>query len=214
MVSAALGEHYMKTGKLADVIRALALALGLLAAGGCGTSRAARFFELPAPLQLASGQNLNLADAKQRVGLLPIKLAAYLNGPQIVTRLGDEEIRVDEFNRWGIPLADSIASTLALQMLQDLPGTYIDVFPWSGGTAFDYQVRVEIGRFDGALGKSASLTAQWTITRGRNADAVVARNISHYSQPVEGDTYEALTRAMSKLVVMLARDISAAIRGL
>lgn len=203
----------MKTTNLASMIRALALALGLLWACGCATSPQSRFFELPAPLQLKDGQHLNLADTKQRVGLLPIKLAAYLNGPQIVTRLGEEEIYVDEFNRWGIPLADSIASTLALQMLQDLPGTYIDVFPWPGGTPFDYQVRVDIGRFDGTLGKSASLNAQWTIVRGRNPEAVVARNISHYSQPVEGKTYEALTQAMSKLVVMLADDISAAIRG-
>ncbi len=204
----------MKTMNLADLARALVLVLGLLAAGGCGTSREARFFELPTPLRLESGQRLNLADTRQRIGLLPVKLAAYLNGPQIVTRVGDEEIRLDEFNRWGIPLADSVAAVLALAMLEALPGTYIDVFPWSGGSAFDYQVRVEIGRFDGTLGKSASLNAQWTVVRGRNPEAVVARNLVHYSQPVEGKTYEALTRAMSRLIVLLANDISTAIRGI
>ena len=204
----------MKTTMLSATFRILAVAFGLLSAYGCASSPPARFFELPAPIQLTAGQHIDLAETKRLVGILPIKLAAYLNGPQIVTRLGPEEIHPDEFNRWGIPLADSIATTLALRMLQELPGTYIDVYPWSGGNTFDYQVRVEIARFDGTLGKSASMTAQWTIVRGRNSDAIIARDISYYTQPVGDKTYEALTKAMSKLVVMLADDISAKIRGL
>ncbi len=204
----------MQTKMQSANLRVLAVVLGLLSACGCASSPPARFFELPAPIQLTAGQHIDLAETKRLVGILPIKLAAYLNNPQIVTRLGPEEIHPDEFNRWGTPLADSIASVLALRMLQELPGTYIDVYPWPGGSTFDYQVRVEITRFDGALGKSASMAAQWTIVRGRNTDAIIARGISYYTQPIENKTYSALTQAMSKLVVMLADDISAKVRGL
>jgi uncharacterized lipoprotein YmbA len=204
----------MSTKSLFAMVGALGPLLGICWICGCASSPEARFFELPAPLTLKSGQRVDLISAKRRVGLLPIKLAAYLNGPQIVTRLSDEEIHPDEYHRWGIPLADSIAATLAIQMIRDLPGTQVNVYPWSGAAVLDYEVRVEVFRFDGALGKTASLTAQWTITRGRNPDALAARNISHYIQPVEGDTYEALVGTMARLVGLLANDISAAIREL
>lgn len=189
-------------------------ALALMLAAGCASSPASRFFVLPPPVRIEEGEHIDLTDAAYRVGILPVRLAPYLHNPQIATRLSDEEIRVDEFNRWGIPLADGIPPALALSMLTELPDTHIDVYPWSGGDSFDCQVLVEIIRFDGAPGKTAGMTALWTVVRGRDFDDIVARRVSHYEEDVRSNTYAALAEAMSQLVARLGKDISAAVREL
>lgn len=200
-----------KNGFLPTALRPALLLTALLACG-CMSSPNSRFFVLPSTLPSGPGHELNLASTRHLVGILPVKLASYLNGPQIVTRIDDEEVKVDEFNRWGIPLADGIAATLATGMLMNLPETYVDVHPWAGSGTFDCQVSVHVLRFDGALGRNATLIAEWTVVRGRNPADIVARKISRYSLPVEGSDYPALTRTMTRLIISLAEDISAAIR--
>ncbi len=202
----------MKTHEFPPGILVPALSLAALLACGCMSSPGSRFFVLPSALPSGPGHELDLASTRHLVGILPVKLAPYLNGPQIVTRIDDEEVKVDEFNRWGIPLDDGIGATLATGMLLNLPETYVDVHPWTGSGAFDCQVSVQVLRFDGALGRSATLIAEWTVVRGRNPADIVARKISRYSLPVEGNDYPALTRTMTRLIISLSEDISAAIR--
>ncbi|NCD34015.1 MAG: membrane integrity-associated transporter subunit PqiC [Spartobacteria bacterium] len=187
------------------------LSLALLLTAGCASSPMSHFYILPTPLKLNAGEQVDLSETKQVVGLLPVKIAAYLDRPQIVTRLSRDEIYVDEFNRWGIALPDSILNTLGMELLKKIPDTYIDVYPWSGGGKFDYQILVEIIQFDGKLGKTAGMTAQWTVTRGQNPDDIVERRIAFYQEPVPEATYGSLLQSMSKLVASLAGDISQSI---
>jgi uncharacterized protein len=202
--------------KKTAVLMALLLAGGvflMVFAGGCASSPASRFYTLPSQLELMPGQEVDLAGTRLLVGLLPVRLAPYLNGPQIITRVGESEVYVDEFNRWGVPLADGIAAVLAQGLLKDLPGTYVDVHPFTGSGVFDCQVFVDVHRFDGLPGETATLVAEWSVVRGRSKESLIARKISVYRQEAGGSDYPALVQAMAELVIQLARDVSAAIRS-
>lgn len=203
----------MRKNKLILFVASSLSACALAVCAGCASSRPSRFFVLPMPPEMSTDDEVNLSDPRYRVGILPVELSAYLDRPQIVTRISEEEISVDEFNRWAAPLADGIAEAMSRRMLTKLPDTDIDIRPWPDSKRFDYQVDVAIGRLDGTPGISSRLDAEWTVIRGRNADDIVAKQISRYEAEMTDKSCAALLRSMSSLVTMLSDDISDAIKG-
>jgi len=73
-------------------------------------------------------------------------------------------------------------------------------------------VTVDVIRFDGTPGENASLVARWTIL-GDDGEKVLQKKKSSFSEPTDGQGYEALVSAESRLVTALSREIAAAINA-
>src|SRR6476660_6643335 len=109
-------------------IRAAALAACALAAGGCfgaGQGRRCTLYTLTAttPDGVPSGS----MDAV--LGLGPVAIPGYLDRPQIVTRVGPNELRLDEVARWGEPLRDGIARALQQDLLAASGARRVALYP-------------------------------------------------------------------------------------
>jgi len=195
------------------LINVVALGLITVSLTSCASSPKSRFYVFPNTAKTGTQDFQDFEKAKFNVGILPATLPPYLDRPQIVTRLSPSEIFIDEFSRWGSPLQVSVMSTVAGTIANELPMSYIDVFPWSGDSEFQYQVTIEVMRLDGILGESAYLAAQWTITRGKKLENLVARKTSIFHEKLDSTDYSDYAEGLRSLSGQLGSEIAEAIKA-
>jgi uncharacterized lipoprotein YmbA len=146
------------------------------------------------------------------IGIGPVEIPEYLNQPEIVTRVTQNELRLDEFAQWAEPLEDNISRALAENLSSLLCTRSIAIFPWKGGTHIDYRIDVHVIQMDGMLGKSALLDITWSIADGTDRwKAPLLTKRSTYKEPTGGGDYEAFVSAQSRNLASLSREIAGAI---
>ncbi|MFH0726358.1 MAG: PqiC family protein [Pseudomonadota bacterium] len=195
---------------LISLLLLFVLGCGLL---GGGTREITRFFVLrplsePAASAVAPGGSDPLS-----IGIGPVKLPDSLNRPQMVTRLGENEVRVEPFYRWAAPLSENITAVL-VENLSSLLGTNRVVpFPWAVTSRPTYQIRITVVDFMGALGGEATLEARWVLTEGEAPRELVNKR-SSFKTPVPSHEHSALVTAQSRLLSDFSREIAQALSRL
>ncbi len=178
---------------------------------GCASTQPTRFFVLSSTSgseKMGHGEN----ERCFAIGIGPVKIPEYLNQPEIVTRITQNELRLDEFAKWAEPLEDSISRALAENLRSLLCIRSIVIFPWRGGTPIDYRIDVQVIQMDGMLGESASLDVSWSIADGtdRNKSPLLTKR-STYKESTGGRDYGAFVSAQSGNLASLSREIAEAI---
>src|SRR5512137_2907175 len=79
-------------------------------AAGCGTSPPARFYALSST---APPPSPPVPPATLLIAVGPVTIPAVVDRPEIVVNVGQNELRIDEFNRWAAPLQDGVARAIA-----------------------------------------------------------------------------------------------------
>ncbi len=184
------------------VSRALLAALALLAAA-C-SSDPANFYVLNATATATS------APTTLSVAVGPVSVPAAVDRQQIVVTTSANQVTFDEFNRWASPLQDNIARVVADDLAALLGTSRVSLFPQSGDADADYRVRIEIRSFESAPGKSASLSAIWTVRRTKDGKSESGR--TSVSEQVPDGGYGALAGAHSRSIERMSRDIADAVR--
>ena len=187
-----------------------ALVLGALVAGcinlGGGTQRLPRLYVLEA---LASDTDRLAAvrAASMTIGVGPLVFPDYLDRPQLVTRAGDNEIIAAPFAHWAEPLKQNTIRALVenLATIADSGGVYR--YPWWAEYAPQFQLQMEIDRFDAMRNGEAVLTVSWEWL-DQDGKPLMARERSILQQPVEGDSDEAVVAAMSRLLLTFSRLVA------
>jgi uncharacterized lipoprotein YmbA len=143
------------------------------------------------------------------IGIGPVKIPEYLNQSEMVTRITQNEIRVDEFAKWAEPLENNISRALAENLSSLLCLRSIVIFPWGRQTPIDYRIDVHVIQMDGVLGESASLDVAWSITDGtdRKKSPLLTKR-STYKESTGGGDYGAFVSAQSRNLASLSREIS------
>ncbi len=143
------------------------------------------------------------------IGIGPITIPGYLDRLQMVTRLGDNELAVSEVDRWGEPLAGSIAGTLKANLSALIAGSSYVAYPWYASEAPDVAVAVDVGRFEADAAGTVVLDATWRLTRGSmHIDGGGAR----IEEPPDAPGQAAAVAAQSRALARLSSDIAAAVR--
>ena len=186
-------------------------ALAFFSAGCFGSSPASRFYLLsPSPEGASAVPSLGPEGA---LGVLPTRIAAYLDRPQIVTFLGDNSVDLDEFNRWAEPLGAGVSRVLAQDLSAMLPAWRVMPQPWDPTVPLRARLVVEVTALGWNKHGEARLEANWTILTA-TGDLAAARGRVVLRREVSGTGTEAAVAATSLLVTDLARDIAVAVRGL
>ena len=145
------------------------------------------------------------------IGIGPVKMADYLDQSKIVTRPGDNQVIKAEFDRWAGPLKDNFINVLAENIGSLLPRSQIQLFPWRTPEPVEYQVTLEVIRYDGRLGDAARLDSRWSIFQGPERK-LVKTGRSSITEPVTGPDYGDLVAAQSRALGQLSREIAQAIK--
>ncbi|MGD8208078.1 MAG: PqiC family protein [Thiohalocapsa sp.] len=187
----------------------LALAAVVLI-GGCATPTPVRFYTLsPA----SGGEPAEPLPGRPSLAVGPVDVPEYLDRPQLVTRLGNSELQVHEFNRWAGQLQEDVARVIARNLGRLLDTPRVHLYPSRVPAATDYRVIVELRALEGRPGGRTELDAAWGILRERDMQTVYT-GFTRAESPAAGDGFSGYVGALSGLLGQLSRDIAAELRRL
>ena len=156
------------------------------------------------------------APGAARIGLRTVKLEGYLAKKSMVVRTGENEVEFMDYMRWAEPLEGAVARIVRLRLLGSPGVAAVSTEPFPADEARDYDVSIDIRRFEGsraASGKySASLSATIVIsTAGANPVVVATRLFTAPAAQWDGRDFGALASLLSADVSALGQDVVAGI---
>lgn len=185
-----------------------AIAACLLAVG-CAESQPTRFYTL-SPLAEAPGGTPPAILPDLTVGVGPVILPPYLDRPQLVSRAGSNRVILADFDSWAEPLDGLFARVLTENLTLLLGTDDVLVLPQRRPMALDYQVEVDVARFDVDASGNANLDARWWVF-GRNGERLLQGDRSTITEPAEPGDYTAAAAALSRALGAMSIKIAQAI---
>ena len=187
-----------------------------LVLSGCAILReapATRFYVLtPLTDSDAASQLLDQAQRRLSVGLAPVSIPPYLDRPQMVSRVGANELILADFDQWAEPLPDSVTQVLAENLTRLLAAHGIEVLPEARANRSAYQLGVAVLRFERDADGACALQARWALTK-EDEPTARAQNVFDVRMPIDAPGYEAVAAAMSRALGALSRDIALHLRA-
>ena len=175
----------------------------------CGSPPKERFYTLSAAGVAA---NATAAEAREHVVVGPVTLPEVVDRPQLVVRIGANEVAILEQHRWAEPLKSEIPRLIARTLSQLLGASRVSAYPESTSQDAGLRVTVDILRFDAALGLEASVEALWSVRRLPGGKPSTGR--SAVREPIAGEGYDAVVAAYGRALATLSRDLARAVRTL
>lgn len=189
------------------------LALAALAAGltlaSCAERQPTRFYLLSAA-GAASGEALLAVPPDLAVGVGPITLPSYLDRPQLVTRAGSNRAVLSDFDSWVEPLQGMFARVLADNLGLLLASDNVLMLPQRRPLRLDYQVEVDVTRFDVDTSGNAILDARWWLS-GRGGEKLLRSGRTTLAEPTVVGDQAAGAAALSRALSRMSEEIAAAI---
>jgi len=194
----------------------LVLSLAMLLAAGCSMTPPSQHYFL-APLAVQDGA-AKASDPTSDITVVEVqvRIAHYLDRPQIVTRIGPNEFRLDEFNRWTGSFKDNITNALVQNLTALLSNTVVVRRPVPSSLPVNYLAFIDIIQFDGIPGQSVTLLATWgVLEKEDDKTAQTLRPESfNVTVPLASKDYDRLVHIKSRILADLSREIAQAIAGL
>jgi len=192
------------------------LGFALLALTGCPGNAPTRLYVLTA----TTDKPASTSPEGAAIGVGPITLPKYLDRPQIVTRVAANSLDQANLDQWGGDLNDNITRVVATNLSNLLATDRVSLYPWKDGAPVDFQVTMDISRFEQDKDGNAVLNVFWSIVNKDGAVLLMRR--SSYTQPAgepasQSDNarpFDAQAAAMSRDLALLSHDIATAITGL
>jgi uncharacterized lipoprotein YmbA len=204
----------MKTIRL-DQFLLFTLGLLVVILAGCASSPSSKFYQLNSLQNRTSITRDASLEQNLIIAIGPVRIPDYLDRPQIVTRAGKNELRLSEFDRWAGSLESDVTRVLLEDISGLLPADRFSTVRWipylESQVPTSYRVAVLVDRFEGTLGDSVLLKAQWEVF-ARNRSLLLKRE-SVIREQINGGSYDALVAAMSSALERLSQDIAGGIRS-
>src|SRR6516165_4118320 len=194
------------------------LGLALLALTGCPGNAPTRLYVLTA----TTDKPASTSPEGVAIGVGPITLPKYLDRPQIVTRVAANSLDQANLDQWGGDLNDNITRVVATNLSNLLATDRVSLYPWKDGAPVDFQVTMDISRFEQDKDGSAVLNVFWSIVNPKDGTVLLMRRSSYTqsagepaaSQSDNPRPFDAQAAAMSRDLALLSNDIATAITGL
>lgn len=146
--------------------------------------------------------------AIRAVGIGPVRLPAYLDRPELVTRAGPARLEVASVDRWAAPLDVLFTAALAEDLRAALPAHEVLAEPWPVGASPEWSVSVDVLRFEGEPDGTAVLEARWIV---RRSGALAGQGVTIARERGAAPEVAATVAALSRAIGALARDVAAAV---
>jgi hypothetical protein len=191
----------------------MVLFIAVLFAGCRSSAPPVEFYTLSPTDETTEKANIAGADQTISIGVGPVEIPNILDRPQIVTRIGPNKLKIDEFHRWAGRLEEDFARVLAQNISVLLATDQVAVYPWATGFKPHYRIALDIRYFEGQLGENVVLDVVWRVS-GQESGKIQAVKTSVIKEPLSAADYEALVAAKSQAIAQLSREIAQEIRKL
>ncbi|MEN6473941.1 MAG: PqiC family protein [Syntrophaceae bacterium] len=188
----------------------IALCATVLLLSACASRPEERFYILEAVTAPAPGGPQTVDGFV--IGIGRIEIPAYLDRPQIVTKVRANELILNEYALWAEPLEQAVSRVMALD-LAALTGAAVEIDPWGRARRVVYRLSAKLERLDGVPGGNAVLDVRWILEDVRREVPPITRD-SHVVKPVGNGGFASLAEAYSELIADFSREVAQEIERL
>lgn len=168
------------------------------------TSDTTRFYTLK-PIDNVTESHYT-AFNKQSISIESLVIPRLLDRPQIISRIGENEINRSEFHQWGGSVLEEIKQLITSSLELGLQNTNYYIQSSDSRFQSEYSLYIEIKRLDGLLGANASIELNWLL------ESQDLRFSSHglvkLSEPLVGRGYGEYVSSLQTLLVKSSESIS------
>jgi uncharacterized lipoprotein YmbA len=180
----------------------------VMLAAACGSPPKERYYTLTAATNASAAAGSASAPS---IAVGPVSLPEVIDQPQLVVQAGANQVAIYEFHRWASPLKSEIARVIAANLAQELGAVRVWSYAQTTLANPDYQVLIDVQRFDSALGDAAVIDALWTVRRAAGGPPKTGR--TSVREPAGGAGFDALVAAHGRALARISQDIAGAIRS-
>jgi uncharacterized lipoprotein YmbA len=201
-------------------INATLIALGACAiAAGCSVLSPqpdqSKFFILT-PVSDSAGMAARPAsaspDSQLTIGVGPVDFPDYLRRLAVVTRVAPNRILLSDEKRWAEPLDKNFIRVLSENLATLLNTQRVEKYPWALRTRVDYQIEIDVQRFETSSDGQSQLIASWIIRDGRSSKILYASQTTA-GAPAGADEASA-SAALSSDLAVLSKEIASRVTEL
>jgi len=145
-------------------------------------------------------------DSQLTVGVGPISFPDYLRRLAMVTRVSPNRIDLSDERRWAEPLDKNFTRVLSENLATLLSTQRIEKYPWALTTKVDYQVEIDVQRFETTSDGQTQLIASWIIRDGSSTKILYASQTTA-GAPAGADETSA-SAALSSDLATLSKEIA------
>src|SRR5216683_7350349 len=145
-------------------------------------------------------------DSQLTSGVGPIDVPDYLCRLPVVTRVAPNRIDLSDERRWAEPLDKNFVRVLSENLATLLDTQRIEKYPWSLRTKVDYQIEIDVQRFETTSDGQSQLVARWIIHDGHGGKILYASE-TKAGAPVGPDEAGA-SSALSNDLATLSKEIA------
>jgi uncharacterized lipoprotein YmbA len=198
------------------IVAVVGIALAVPACAPFKRTPDARFFVLRPLVEPPAAQPSTAGGGL--VGVLPVRVPGYLDRPQLVTEMGADQVRVDEYARWAEPFPAAVTRTVAENLAILLPEDRVVRYPWPAGESTRCRVSVELRVLAAQGDGSVRLEGRWALLPDREERPLALRPVGLRRGPLpigpRGVEPAAGVEAISELLADLSREIASGVRAL
>lgn len=177
-----------------------------LIVSGCATGPETKYYLLSSDINPQAGDTIT--GPEQVILILgPVNLPEYLDRSQIVIRTSNTELDLSDTHRWAEPLEINFTRVLAENLHASLKQARVILYPTRTSSDINYQVTINVLRFDTSVNGDTVLTADWNILDGESRKVLVTHRSGHTIQNILPDNYPGIVEVMSETVEKLSNDI-------
>ncbi len=174
---------------------------------GCSTK--SNFYKLE-PISTEDGHKRT--DTSKVIGIGNVKVADYLNQKQLVVKVSNTKLDIEETHRWAGNLSQNIQEVLRDNLSTLLPKYTVLSFPWEEPVDDRYRVFVSIDSMQRDADNKAVLKGSWSLVNQESGKLIRHEEFS-YSE-VTDESYDSLVEAQSSMLTKLSRHIAKTIARL
>ena len=177
---------------------------------GCGTSPKTSFYMLN-----GGGGDFDSNTTNGTGGLViavwPVVLPDILDRSEIVTRTGQYQVDLADFDWWAGDLGQNMTRLLGGHLVARLESdSIVSATGWGARLKKDYQIKIRVERFDGELGGKVVFRGFWVLLDGSGTKEVI-RKVFEFKTTATDKSYTAMVAALSQLTLKLSDAIATAI---
>jgi uncharacterized lipoprotein YmbA len=199
--------------------KAIALGACAMTAAGCSVLSPqpdrSRFFIL-SPVSDSAGMAARPAStspaSQLTIGIGPVEFPGYLRRLAVVTRVAPNRIELSDERRWAEPLDKNFTRVLSENLATLLDTQRIEKYPWSLRTKVDYQIEIDVQRFETTSDGQSQLIASWVIRDGQSSKILYASQTTT-GAPTGPDETSA-SSALSNDLATLSKEIASRVTEL
>jgi uncharacterized lipoprotein YmbA len=150
-------------------------------------------------------------DVQYTVHVAPAVVPEALDRSEVVLRVSDTQVAVDDNHRWAEPLRTGIARAVAVRLARELDGAQVSASERAPQPTSDVELTIDVQRLEVSLTDGVILDVVWTARWANDGPIRAGRSAARARGAPPGD-YDAAVAACGAALEVVGSEIARSVR--